>query len=224
MDTQKGVLERSVAGFNKPNVLKLSAIWQIPVGRGKHFLSNANRFVDVVLGGWQHTFVLVYGSGAPWGLPANTIMVRNPSEPGGVKWNQSVVQGVYPCVAQMAENGALTLENYSAGVPGCTLSNIDFIALPPYAPTEVPARTDAIRLRTKPIPDMSLSKMFNFTERMNFQFRAEWFNIFNSYSLYSTSWSTSVTSSNFGQITPGTAGQTAASTPRYLQLGFKFIF
>ncbi len=228
MDPENGVLERSVAGFNKPNVFKLSTIWQIPVGRGRHFLSNASRLVDAVLGGWQHTFLLQYGSGLPWTLPTNAIMVRNPSEPGGVNFKQSVVQGVYPCVAQMAENGALTLESYSASVPGCSLSTIDFIALPvttiTYSPAETPARTDVIRLQTKPVPDMSLSKMFTFTERFKFQFRAEWFNIFNSYSLYSTSWNSTLTSSNFGQITPGTAGQTAASTPRYLQLGFKFIF
>jgi len=224
MDTQKSVLERSVAGFNLPNVLKVSTVWQIPVGKGKRFLGQANRLVDAVLGGWQHTFVLVYGSGRPWSLPANSIMVRNPSEPGGVNFGKSVVQGVYPCVAQMAENGSLTLENYSVSVPGCNLGTIDFIALPPYAPTEVPARTDAIQLQSKPVPDMSLSKMFFFTERLRFQFRAEWFNIFNSYSLYGTSWNGTLTSSNFGQITPGTAGQTSASTPRYLQLGFKFLF
>ena len=224
MDTQKGVLERSVAGFNLPNSLKISTIYEIPVGRGKRFLGKSNRWVDAVLGGWQHTFILIYTSGHPWTLPANTIMVRNPSEPGGVNYHQAVVQGVYPCVAQMAENGSLTLENYSVNVPGCSLSSVDFIALPPYAPTEVPARTDAVRLQTKPVPDMSLSKMFSFSERMKFQFRAEWFNIFNSYSLYSTSWNSTVTSSNFGQITPGTAGQTAASTPRYLQLGFRFLF
>ncbi len=224
MDTERQVLERSVAGFDQPNVLKLSTIWQIPVGKGRRFLGNANRLVDAFLGGWEHTFILIYGSGKPWTLPANSIMVRNPAEPGGVNFHRSVVQGVYPCVAQMAENGALTLENYSASVAGCNLGTIDFIALPPYAPTEVPARTDAIRLQTKPVPDMSLDKNFMITERMKFQFRAEWFNIFNSYSLYSTSWNSTLTSSNFGQITPGTAGQTAASTPRYLQLGFKFIF
>ena len=224
LDPERGVLERSVAGFNMPNVLKLSTVWQIPVGKGRHFLGNANRFVDAVLGGWQHTFVLVYGSGKPWTLPTNMIMVRNPREPGGINWNQSVVQGVYPCVAQMAENGALTLENYSASVAGCSLSTIDFVVLPPYAPPEEPTRTDVIRQQTKPVPDMSLSKTFSFTERMKFQFRAEWFNILNSYSMYSTGWNTTLTGSSFGQITPGTAGQTAASTPRYLQFGFRFLF
>lgn len=63
MDTQKQVLERSVAGFDQPNVLKLSTIRQIPVGEGRRFLGNANRLVDEVLGGWEHTFILIHGSG-----------------------------------------------------------------------------------------------------------------------------------------------------------------
>lgn len=43
--------------------------------------------------------------------------------------------------------------------------NDRFIALPPDAPTEVPARTDAIRLQTKPAPDMSRDENFDELER-----------------------------------------------------------
>lgn len=82
-----------------------------------------------------------------------------------MNFHRSVVQGVYPCVAQMAENGAWAPENYSASVSGCNLVTIDFIALPPDAPTEVPARTDAIRLQTKPAPDMSRDENFDELER-----------------------------------------------------------
>ena len=171
MDPKRGILERSLAGFNQPKVFKVSTVWDVPVGKGRRFLGGANRLADALLGGWQHTIILSVASDKPWGLPANAIMMRNPAEPGGINWNQSVVQGVYPGVAQMGENGVLALMPYSANVQGCSLSNLDFIALPPYAPTEILARTGTVRRQDIANVDLSLGKTYAFTERLRLQFR-----------------------------------------------------
>src|SRR6185312_806541 len=45
--------ERAVSTEDIARRLAISADYQLPVGRGKAFLSNSNRFVDAVLGGWQ---------------------------------------------------------------------------------------------------------------------------------------------------------------------------
>ena len=35
------------------HALKLYAIWELPVGKGRKLLGSANRLVDAILGGWQ---------------------------------------------------------------------------------------------------------------------------------------------------------------------------
>jgi hypothetical protein len=65
------------------------------------------------------------------------------------------------------------------------------------------------------IRDASLQKYFNVTERLRFQFRAEFYNAPNHMSWWGVG--TTLGSSNFGQITSGT-------DPRSLQLGLRMQF
>jgi hypothetical protein len=64
---------------------------------------------------------------------------------------------------------------------------------------------------------MSLNKNFNFTERINFQFRLEAFNVFNTPILGAPN--NSATSLNFGFV-----GNSQSNFPRDVQLGFKLNF
>src|SRR5690606_6359914 len=44
-----------------------NSIWQLPFGRGRQWMSDANPWVDAVLGGWQLTSIFRYNSGQPHG-------------------------------------------------------------------------------------------------------------------------------------------------------------
>jgi hypothetical protein len=44
--------------------ISTAGTYQLPFGRGRHFLSSANRWVDGVLGGWQMVGALYYNSGS----------------------------------------------------------------------------------------------------------------------------------------------------------------
>jgi hypothetical protein len=210
-------------------VVKISSVYELPVGRGKHFLGDAHRLLDAVVGGWQHTIMLQYQSGAPWNMPGNTFYVRNAAV--NTNWASPVIQGVNPCVAKMADNGTIALQSYSVNVAGCTLSTYNFLEFPSYAPTRgTPLRTGDIRTQSVPVADMSVSKMFKFTEKKSFQFRVEAFNVFNSYWMSGGSgsnggqFSNGLDSSTFGQIVKGTVSTGSTNWPRYIQLGFKFIY
>ncbi len=63
------VLEKRVAADDRPNYLVFSTLYELPVGRGRSMLSNSNRVVDLVLGGWQVAGEYTYYPGAPlsWG-------------------------------------------------------------------------------------------------------------------------------------------------------------
>jgi hypothetical protein len=44
----------------------MSGTYQLPFGRGRTYMANANRLVDSVLGGWQLQTIIVLRSGTPY--------------------------------------------------------------------------------------------------------------------------------------------------------------
>lgn len=153
-DVQEQLLERSPVSWDLPQTLKVSSVWEIPVGRGRRFLGNAGGLVDAVLGGWEHNMFLQYNSGHPWNLPASTIFFPQTGTAYDVNLHAdyrgpgNIVQGIRPCVGQLAVSStgvpSVTLESYSTanGNPyNCAVSNINFLNIPsslaPYiSPTD----------------------------------------------------------------------------------------
>lgn len=223
IDVQRGIYEKSIAGFDHPHVWKISSVYELPFGRGKMFLGNSNRLLNALIGGWQHTAIFQYSTGLPWTLPGNVQYVRRASV--NIDWNRAIVQGVNPCVAKMSDTGVIALQPYSVNVAGCSLSTYNFLQLPTYAPARgTPLRTSDIRLSAVPQIDTSLGKTYKFNERMSFQFRAEAFNVFNKFWPNTFQFANNPDNSNFGQILKGSVAQGNANFPRQIQLGFKFIF
>ncbi|HEY6375748.1 MAG TPA: carboxypeptidase-like regulatory domain-containing protein [Edaphobacter sp.] len=58
--------ERTYSPFNTPQNLAISGSYELPVGRGRKYMANANRAVDAVLGGWQVQTIIVLRSGTPY--------------------------------------------------------------------------------------------------------------------------------------------------------------
>ena len=52
-----------------PHSLHVTAIYQLPFGRGRSFLSNSNRLTNELIGGWEVTSIWSFDSGTPysWG-------------------------------------------------------------------------------------------------------------------------------------------------------------
>jgi Carboxypeptidase regulatory-like domain len=221
-DIQRFVPERSLASYDRPNVFKISTVYELPFGRGKTFLAGSGRLVNALVGGWQHTMIFQYSSGRPWNSPDTVMYVRNAEIP--IDWNAPVIQAVRPCVAQLNDNGSTTLEPYSQSVPGCNLTNYNFLVLPRYAPRVTPFRDAHIRLDAEPQFDMSVSKSTRLTEKVSFQFRAEAFNVFNRFWMPLQQFTNDPLNAQFGQIIKGSAAQGNANFPRQIQLGFKLVF
>lgn len=221
-DIQGFIPERSLTSYDRPHVFKISTVYELPFGRGRKFLGDTNRWLDALIGGWQHTMIFQYSSGRPWNSPDNAWYVRNGDIP--INWKAPVVQAVRPCVAQMNDSGSITLEPFSQSVAGCDLTNYNFLVLPRYAPRVSPFRDGHVRLDAQPQFDMSLSKTFRFSERISFQFRGEAFNVFNTFWMPLQQFNNDPLNAQFGEIIKGTAAQGNANFPRQIQLGFKLIF
>src|SRR5262249_14301136 len=126
-------------------------------------------------------------------------------DPGKVGANgQPLATGVAPCVAFYEENvnsqnyGKKVLQPFSQNRLGCSVDTADFIRAPSYAPRMSTYRHPFIRLHSPPSADLSFAKETKLTEKVSLQFRAEMFNVTNTYSYFARHFSTDLNSANFG--------------------------
>ena len=61
---QYGSLEKGLSSLDRTNVLNVGWVYELPFGRGKHFLSN-NRLISAVIGGFQFNGLFSASSGLP---------------------------------------------------------------------------------------------------------------------------------------------------------------
>jgi Carboxypeptidase regulatory-like domain/TonB dependent receptor-like, beta-barrel len=54
--------------FDIPHVVHFSGGYQLPVGKGQHFLSSASGLTNQILGGWQTYWILTLQDGTPFGI------------------------------------------------------------------------------------------------------------------------------------------------------------
>ena len=137
-----------------------SIVYSLPVGRGKRFLSGANKAVDAAIGGWQLTSITTFQQGFPFSVQASdTFGLLN-----GFNQRADLVPGCNP--KSGFTKGINEWFNTScftqplAGAFGTSGRNI---------------------LREPGINnwDVGLGKTFKFGERVAFQLRVETFNTFN---------------------------------------------
>jgi hypothetical protein len=60
-------LEKSIANYDQTHVVKINYVYELPFGKGKHFLSGKS-VAQAILGGWRFSGSQQYSSGTPIGL------------------------------------------------------------------------------------------------------------------------------------------------------------
>ena len=158
--------ERSLASFDVPNRLVLSYVIDIPVGKGKKYLSDMPGFANAIIGGWGLEGVTTLQSGFP--LHFGTAQNLTNSFGGGSRPN--VVGGCNSSVSGSAQSRLNGWFN-----TGC-------FAQPAAFTFGNESRNDPT-LRSAGIANWDFSTFKNFPfgpeGRLNLQFRAEVFNLFN---------------------------------------------
>ena len=196
-------LDRSVSGFDIPNNLSGSAVWDVPVGKGRRF-STGNRFVDYVVGNWQLGGIVSFYSGVPFDV---TVSNGNLSNTGNTVERSNLVMA-NPYAANKGPNEWLNPNAFGTPAP-YTYGNLGRNSL----------RSDA----TKNL-DFSLVRRFPLTENTGFEFRADSFNltntpIFNVPSCTGVVGCTPVLGNPNWNVVLATR-----NTPRELQFALKFFF
>jgi hypothetical protein len=184
---------RSVADYDAPQRLVVSYVWQLPFGPGQARFNSG--LAAKVIGAWQVNGITALQKGLP-------IVITGP--------NESNLPGL-TSRANRLHSGVLA----SGQTPDHWFDTSAFVPAQPYtlgsdSRTEPDLRAPGIRNF-----DFSLMRNQLIRERLNVQFRAEAFNIFNTPQLSAPEGS--VTSPTFGRILGGGGN-------RALQMGLRLSF
>jgi hypothetical protein len=178
--------------FNRDSVFVLTSLYELPIGRGKHFLGNIGRAADLLLGGWQWNTTFTLASGLPFspsyesGGQDRDTGPNRPNLVGGFhmsssSFNSATKQVVYFTPVQDTANPNCTgatpdcgLYTPPGGSPDCAGAFCR-----PAAGTFGTVRRNQFTGPGQLMSDMSIFKNFSITERVKAQFQAEFFNVFN---------------------------------------------
>ena len=151
--------EKGLADFDNRKRWVTSVDYELPVGKGRPFL-NQSGVLDAIVGGWHLGGIITVRSGFPFS-PQIGFDPSNTGSPGLQRSNQ-IGSGhlANPSPSLWFNVNDFPLPNCPNGCFGNAGKNI----------LEGPGERTV---------DLSLRKFFNFTEQINLEFRAEFFNAFN---------------------------------------------
>jgi len=209
LNPQDADVSRSPADFDREHVLIVSGVYELPFGRGRRFLSDGGKGMNLLFGGWEYNWIARFQSGIPVGYPGNVDLIGDPRIDG-----KNYDRWFNTCVRQL--DGTSRQPNAArTGFEPC--SNPAWAIRGADTLRTIPFRSDVLREPTVPQLDMSLNKSFNFSERYRAQFRVEAFNVTNSPLFPGPN--TDPNDRNFGFVNRSTR-----NFPRQVQFGFKFYF
>ena len=161
--------QRAYSFEDIPNNLAISYVYDLPVGKGQKFLDRGG-VINQVLGGWKISGIQQYQSGLPqsveiiptWGNLEGRDGFNTPNQVLGVPVASAAYSSGHfnPAVDSMFNPAAFSMPcQFCFGT---------------YTPTEATVRNFPYLDE-----DISLMKQWKLMERMNLNFRADFFNIFN---------------------------------------------
>jgi hypothetical protein len=196
MNNHNPGLDYGPSDFNVGQRFISNFVYQLPVGRGKHYLSSSNRVVDGVFGGWQVTGIVTFQKGFPYSVYSRDL------------YNLIMPFG--------SGNRANVLGNANSGF---TKSLNEWFNTSAFGLPE-PAHYGTSSRNTMTGPglnnwDLGCGKSFSITERVHLQVRGEFFNTWNHAQYYGPD--DQMTDANYGKVS-------GARAARIIQLGLKVLF
>ncbi|MEO6803021.1 MAG: TonB-dependent receptor [Granulicella sp.] len=208
--------------YNLPIANVTSFVYELPVGRGRKYLSSSNAIVDGVIGGWQVSTINTMQSGTPFNLtygPASANQVSqqiSANYRGANAYRPNVIPGVAKITNKQLPSGYIQYTNPAA------------FTLPPTGTAAAPlspfgnASRNPLRNTAFYQTDLSLNKKFTTPiEGLKVEFRTEFYNILNHTNLYLPG----TIGGTIGAPTATTGGQiTSTFQPRIIQFGIKILY
>jgi hypothetical protein len=199
--------EKSLSSNDAPQRLVVSYVYDLPIGRGKSMLPNLDRAADFVIGGWGLQGLTTLMKGFPLGISENNGGSIGTTNNGNSRPNQ-----VSGCAKSISGSAVKKLSGWYN--TACFTESVPFV-------WGNETRNDAT-LESPGVAnwDMSIVKKFPITAdgRLNLQFRAEFFNLFNRVQF---GYPNDTFDASTGAATVSPAG---ANTPRTVQFALRINF
>jgi hypothetical protein len=198
-----------LSDFDVRLYLTISHLIELPFGKGRKLLGDANGFVNAVLGGWSLAGLAILRSGEPFNVTRG-IDYNDDGDTGADR--PQLISG---SLSDLYARGSLGRTQFLLPqADALTRLNTPSNVTDPFA---VIAR-NAYRAPRIAFYDLSLIKQFQLTEQMRLGFEANAFNLFNRANFSAPTGNLS--SAIFGRITSTRAG----TNPRQIQFGLKLSF
>ena len=158
-------VERAVTSFDVPQRFTVTTSWDMPIGKGRKYMGNATKAVDLMLGQWNMSTFSTFQSGFPlsFGVNTNTLFLtgaggQRPNVPGdpnaGISGSITDRLAAYFNTAAFAQPPNFTFGNVGARVPWLRSPGMNNV-------------------------NVTLTKQFVITERLKVNLRASSFNLLN---------------------------------------------
>ena len=188
--------------YDASHVVSTYAIYELPVGRGRMFGTDMNKFADAAVGGWSVSGIMTSSTGFPLSVfpSANTTGVdsRGPRPDClGTTSAQGKIDATGAQGFQWFTNPGV-FQNSATGTFGTCAPQLGWLRGPGYINF-----------------DLSLQKDFHITERFKLQFRSDFLNAFNHVNLNGPN--TTLGSPTLGLIN-------TAQSPRNIQFALKLYY
>jgi len=212
---------RGPSQFDLRHILSVSHTWEIPFFRG-----SSNRLLRGGLGGWSFSGISTWRTGYPVNIFAGPSLggLTDPVQYLGTGNNVDRPNVAGPI------HGFNPQPAGSAGTPSGT-SPVNGVAVSNYAQSLGFSQPlignfgnfgrNVLRLNGQRNFDWNLYKNFHFSERVNFQLRSEFYNIFNMHAFLAMGNANAgvpITSTQFGQYT------SVSQNARTIQVGARIVF
>jgi hypothetical protein len=204
--------EKSLSSQDVSQRLVISYVLDLPFGHGKRYAASFSGVADKLVSGWGIDGVTSFQRGFPLKITKAGITTSLEAANLGVS---NVRPNVVPGCSKSAGGGHVT-----------QWFNTSCFAPPPEWGFGTESRVDAtLRAPGTNNWDFAVFKRTTITEKVGFEFRTEFFNLFNHPPFLppATGYAGSPTANGFGQIT-GTVGSGAAAQERLIQFAMKLVF
>jgi Carboxypeptidase regulatory-like domain len=205
--------EKSLSSQNVPQHLIVSYVLDLPFGRNEPLLSDLPPLANKVIGGWGIDGVTTFQSGFPINISDSA---NNGVGTYGANLRPNVIAGCNKATSGSAQS---RVENGLNGGDGW-INSACFTTPAPYTFGSEPRVDPTLKADGIANWDFAAFKHTTFgpDQRLGFEFRAEFFNLFNRTQFIPPA--NAFGSSGFGQI----SGQGQFNNPRLVQFAGKFVF
>jgi len=195
-----------ISPFDVPQQLKLSSVWYLPFGRGKHFGSSAGPLTERLLGGWSISATARLQQGMPINSPSGVAPTGHPASIASPTLNHW-----FNTCTRLA-NGTTTNCGADAQPAWMALQPFQLVGWSPYLNSVRRPGIDSL--------DLSVAKATTIKERYSLMFRADFINATNTPQWFNGP-DTNAFSGTFGAIANYS---TPSNDPRVIMLSLRFQF